>query len=39
MICEKCKGRGYITNPKLFNVSSWEAYEKGYDKPMKCSKN
>lgn len=38
MICEKCKGRGYTTNPKLFNVPSWKAYEKGYDKPMKCSK-
>lgn len=38
MICEKCKGRGYITNSKLFNVPSWKAYEKGYDKPIKCSK-
>lgn len=38
MICDCCEGKGYITNPKLFNVPSWKAYEMGYDKPMKCKK-
>lgn len=38
MICDKCKGKGYITNPKLFQVPSWRAYEMGYDKPIKCRK-
>lgn len=38
MICDSCEGKGYITNPKLFNVPSWKAYEMGYDKPMKCKK-
>lgn len=38
MICDKCNGKGSITNPKLFNVPIWKAYEKGYHKPIKCSK-
>lgn len=38
MICDKCNGKGSKTNPKLYNVPIWKAYEKGYDKPIKCSK-
>lgn len=36
MICDCCKGKGYISNSKLFNVPSWKAYEQRYDKPIKC---
>lgn len=36
MICDNCKGKGYVTNPRLFNVPSWKAYEQGYDKPIRC---
>lgn len=38
MICDKCNGKGYTTNPKLFNVPSWRAYEMGYDIPIQCSR-
>lgn len=38
MICDKCKGKGYITNPKLYQVPSWRAYEMGYCNPIKCRK-
>lgn len=38
MICDKCNGKGYTTNSKLFNVPSWKAYEMGYDIPIKCVK-
>lgn len=38
MICDKCNGKGYTTNPKLFNVPSWRAYEMGYDIPIQCNR-
>ena len=38
MICDNCDGKGYTSNPKLYQVPSWKAYEMGYDKPVKCKK-
>lgn len=38
MICDKCNGKGYVTNPHLFDVPSWKAYEMGYDIPIQCSR-
>lgn len=38
MICENCKGKGYVDNPHLFQVPSWKAYEMGYDIHIKCVK-
>lgn len=38
MICDNCSGKGYVTNPDLFNVPSWRAYEIGYDIPIQCSR-
>jgi len=38
MICDKCHGKGYVSNPHLYQVPSWMAYERGYDIPIKCVK-
>lgn len=38
MICDKCKGRGWIENPHLFQVPGWMAYERGYSQPIKCKR-
>lgn len=38
MICDKCHGKGYVSNPHLYHVPSWMAYERGYDIPIKCVK-
>ena len=38
MICDKCHGKGYVSNPHLYQVPSWMAYERGYDIPIKCIK-
>ena len=38
MICDKCHGKGYVSNPHLYHVPLWMAYERGYDIPIKCVK-
>jgi hypothetical protein len=38
MICDKCNGKGYYTNPRYFQMSNSEAYERGYATELKCSK-
>lgn len=38
MICDRCKGRGYVYDPRLYDVPGWKAYEMGYTEPKKCRK-
>jgi len=38
MECPKCKGKGYVYNPRYYNIPCWEAYEKGIKPTRECTK-
>lgn len=38
MKCDLCNGRGWIDNPRYYNVPSWQAYEDGIPTRLECKK-
>lgn len=38
MICDKCNGKGFYDNPKMYTVPNCIAWECGYTEPIKCRK-
>lgn len=38
MKCPRCDGKGYVDNPRYYNVGSAIAYERGISPAKKCSK-